>query len=67
MAPNIAGDNSSVKVSEEVLRLGGSALEPKTLRGGGTGSTGDPPPAEVRDVLVATCKAWVLLGVSMVF
>ncbi|KAL0453851.1 UNVERIFIED_CONTAM: hypothetical protein Slati_1363200 [Sesamum latifolium] len=67
MAPNIAGDNSSVEVYEEVLRLGRSAIGPMALGGGGTGTRVDPPPAGVRDVLVATCKPWVLLGASIAF
>ncbi|KAL0430966.1 UNVERIFIED_CONTAM: hypothetical protein Sradi_0722600 [Sesamum radiatum] len=35
MAPNRAGDNSSMEVSEEVLRRGGSAAGPATLASGG--------------------------------
>ncbi|KAL0458169.1 UNVERIFIED_CONTAM: hypothetical protein Slati_0444100 [Sesamum latifolium] len=34
MAPSRAGDNSSVEVSEDVLRRGGSAAGPMTLGGG---------------------------------
>ncbi|KAL0374108.1 UNVERIFIED_CONTAM: hypothetical protein Sradi_3326500 [Sesamum radiatum] len=50
MAPIKAGDNSSVEVSEEVLRLRGSATKLMALGGGRV----DPPPTGVRDVLVAT-------------
>ncbi|KAL0385847.1 UNVERIFIED_CONTAM: hypothetical protein Sradi_2979000 [Sesamum radiatum] len=56
MAPNIAGDNSSIEVSEEVLRLRGSTTRPMALGRGGTGSRMDPPPARVRDVLITTCR-----------
>ncbi|KAL0367471.1 UNVERIFIED_CONTAM: hypothetical protein Sradi_3637200 [Sesamum radiatum] len=55
MASNIAGDNSSVEVSKEVLRLKGSATGPRALGGGSTGV--DPLPARVRDIPVVTCKA----------
>ncbi|KAL0367052.1 UNVERIFIED_CONTAM: hypothetical protein Sradi_3595300 [Sesamum radiatum] len=57
MVPNITADNSSLDVFEEVLRLGGSAIRPKALGGGGIGSRVDIPPAEVKDVPVVTCKA----------
>ncbi|KAL0447909.1 UNVERIFIED_CONTAM: hypothetical protein Slati_1918800 [Sesamum latifolium] len=54
MVPNIAGDNSSMEVSEEVLRLRGSAIGQKALGIGGTGTGVDPPPVGVRDVPVVT-------------
>ncbi|KAL0320214.1 UNVERIFIED_CONTAM: hypothetical protein Sradi_5282900 [Sesamum radiatum] len=56
MAPNIAGDNSSIEVSEEVLRLGGSATRPMALGRGGIGTRMDPPPVGVRDVPITTCR-----------
>ncbi|KAL0406475.1 UNVERIFIED_CONTAM: hypothetical protein Slati_3961400 [Sesamum latifolium] len=37
MAPNIASDSSSVEVSEEVLRLGGSVTGPTVPEGCGVG------------------------------
>ncbi|KAL0447925.1 UNVERIFIED_CONTAM: hypothetical protein Slati_1920400 [Sesamum latifolium] len=60
MAPNKAGDNSSVEVSEEVLRRGGSTIGPTTLGGGGVyaKSTGvDPSPAGIGGIPLTTCKA----------
>ncbi|KAL0413304.1 UNVERIFIED_CONTAM: hypothetical protein Sradi_1532100 [Sesamum radiatum] len=51
MAPIKAGDNSSLEVSEEVLRLGGAATRLIALGGGRV----DPPPTGIRDVLLATC------------
>ncbi|KAL0361820.1 UNVERIFIED_CONTAM: hypothetical protein Sradi_3866500 [Sesamum radiatum] len=56
MALNIAGDNSSIEVSKEVLRLGGSATRPMALEGGVTGTRVDPPPAGVRDVPITTYR-----------
>ncbi|KAL0462378.1 UNVERIFIED_CONTAM: hypothetical protein Slati_0125400 [Sesamum latifolium] len=50
MAPNRAGDNSSVEVFEEVLRRRGSATGPTTLGGGILGAEAagvDPPLVEV--------------------
>ncbi|KAL0454254.1 UNVERIFIED_CONTAM: hypothetical protein Slati_0764600 [Sesamum latifolium] len=60
MAPNRAGYNSSVEVSEEVLRRGGSAIGPTTPGGGILGAEAagvDPPLAEVGGISVTTCKA----------
>ncbi|KAL0415266.1 UNVERIFIED_CONTAM: hypothetical protein Slati_3358500 [Sesamum latifolium] len=60
MAPNRAGDNSSVEVFEEVLRRGGSVAGPTTLGNGGVDAkeTGaDPPLADVGGIPVTTYKA----------
>ncbi|KAL0433220.1 UNVERIFIED_CONTAM: hypothetical protein Slati_2656300 [Sesamum latifolium] len=59
MAPNRVGDNSSVEVSEEVLRrgIGYRAYNP---RGGSVGAKAggvDPPQAEVGGISITTCKA----------
>ncbi|KAL0458450.1 UNVERIFIED_CONTAM: hypothetical protein Slati_0472200 [Sesamum latifolium] len=64
------GDNSSVEVSEEVLRRGGSATRPTTPGGGILAAEAagvDPPLAEVGGIPVTTCKAWVLPDVSTAF
>ncbi|KAL0449013.1 UNVERIFIED_CONTAM: hypothetical protein Slati_1457700 [Sesamum latifolium] len=61
MAPNKVGDNSSMEVSEEVLRCGGSAAKPTTLGGGGGGIAkgvgADPPLADAGGISITTCKA----------
>ncbi|KAL0418812.1 UNVERIFIED_CONTAM: hypothetical protein Sradi_1294700 [Sesamum radiatum] len=70
MAPNKVGDNSSIEVSEEVLRHGGSAVGPTTLRSGGVDIKGeevDPPLVALRGNPETTYKAWVLLGASIAF
>ncbi|KAL0448886.1 UNVERIFIED_CONTAM: hypothetical protein Slati_1445000 [Sesamum latifolium] len=59
MAPNKVGDNSSVEVSEEVLRRGGSVVGSVILGRGGTGAKRarpDPPPNAVEGVPVVTCR-----------
>ncbi|KAL0413971.1 UNVERIFIED_CONTAM: hypothetical protein Sradi_1598800 [Sesamum radiatum] len=60
MAPTKARDNSSMEVSEEVLCRGGSTTGTTTLGGGGVCAKAagvDPPPVEVGDIPVTTCKA----------
>ncbi|KAL0293352.1 UNVERIFIED_CONTAM: hypothetical protein Sradi_6940900 [Sesamum radiatum] len=65
IAPNMAGDNFSVEVSEEVLCHRGSAIGTTTLGSDGTGTKG--PGAEVGSALVTICKAWVFPGASTTF
>ncbi|KAL0454551.1 UNVERIFIED_CONTAM: hypothetical protein Slati_0794300 [Sesamum latifolium] len=70
MAPSRAGDNSSVEVSEDVLRRGGSAAGPMTL-GGGMPEVGQQEwtlsPQGAGGAPVITCRACVAMGAATAF
>ncbi|KAL0435166.1 UNVERIFIED_CONTAM: hypothetical protein Sradi_0224500 [Sesamum radiatum] len=65
IAFNKAGDSSSVEVSEDVLRRGGSATRSVTLGGrdaGGMATGADPVTPGSGGAPAITCKAWVPTG-----
>ncbi|KAL0439929.1 UNVERIFIED_CONTAM: hypothetical protein Slati_2475900 [Sesamum latifolium] len=68
MAPSRAGDNSSVKVSEDVLRRGGLAAGPMTLEGGVPEVGQQKRPCHHRGGCSShPCRACVAIGAATAF